>query len=453
MRAKTEEIYSLTGKQITDRINSGKLSVREVVGELISRINDQEKKVKAWAYFDADLFMEQAVKLQERIDAGRKTGALRGVPAGVKDIFNTKDMPTCMGSPLWKDFTPGNDARVVFSLKQEDALIAGKTVTAEFAVHEPGETRNPHNVEYYPGTSSSGSAASVACGMVPVSIGTQTAGSVIRPASYCGVYGFKPSFGTIPRTGVLKTTDTLDQIGWFSRCIEDLKILFDVMRVKGRNYPYVHRTIDEYRNKDKDVWKVGVVKHPKWDDADDYAKEQFDRFVNSIASTKQVSVEEVKLHPDFNSAHENHDMIYSKALSYYFKEECQYIEVVSEVLVGMIEKGQDLKLEQYKKAIQFQGELAKKVDTYFDTFDVLLTLSTSGEAPRFETPQDKPDSCLIWNMTYLPVMNVPLFKGPNDLPFGLQIVGRRYEDPKLFDFARWLKRNDFAKDTEAITVE
>ena len=345
MGTKTEEIYSLTGNQITRRLRDGELSVKEIASELISRINSQEDKVKAWAYFDADLFMEQALKLDEKIASGDASGVLCGVPVGVKDIFNTIDMPTCMGSPLWKDFTPGNDARVVFSVKQEDALIAGKTVTAEFAVHEPGETRNPHNTDYYPGTSSSGSAASVACGMVPVSIGTQTAGSVIRPASYCGVYGFKPSFGTIPRTGVLKTTDTLDQIGWFARCVEDLRILFDSMRVSGRNYPYVNGTVDKYHHEDNGTWKVGIVKHPQWDHADDYAKDEFEQFVSSLSSNKEVVVEEVKLSPDFNFAHENHEKIYTKALSYYFKEECQYIEVVSGVLMEMIDKGQKVELE------------------------------------------------------------------------------------------------------------
>src|SRR3990167_8157472 len=187
---------------------------------------------------------------------------LECIPVGVKDIYNTADFPTQMGSPLWKDFTPGNDARAVYHLKRQGANIVGKTVTAEFAVHALDKTLNPYDATRTPGTSSSGSAVAVSMGMVPAATGTQTAGSIVRPASFCGVYGCKPSFGTIPRTGMLKTTDSLDQIGFFTVHAEDLRRLFDSMRVKGENYPISNAALaDESRQKSKgDKWRVGFAR-------------------------------------------------------------------------------------------------------------------------------------------------------------------------------------------------
>ena len=180
-----------------------------------------------------------------------------------------------MGSELWCDFKPGNDARVVYYLKNSGGIIAGKTVTAEFAVHELNETLNPHNVELTPGTSSSGSAVAVALGMVPVAIGSQTAGSIIRPASFCGVYGFKPSFGLIPRTGSLKTTDTLDSIGFFVSHPSDILLVLETIRVHGPNYPLSYRAFKDLSRQNKPrnrPWKVALAKTHTWSHATDYAK-------------------------------------------------------------------------------------------------------------------------------------------------------------------------------------
>lgn len=447
---KTKRLFELTIQPIREGILNREFSVRELAEEFIARIQSLESRIKAWAYFEPDILLRQAEAQDKRLKAEEPLGKLFGVPIGIKDIFNTKDMPTAMGSPLRKYFTPGNDARVVFNIRQEDGLIAGKTHTAEFAVHEPGETRNPHNIDYYPGTSSSGSATAVASGMVPVATGTQTAGSIIRPASYCGIYGFKPSFGTIPRTGVLKTTDTLDQIGWFSRTIEDLQSLFDVIRVKGLNHPYVNATIDKYKDAPKKIWRVGIIEHPKWDYADDYAKGTFLDFVSRLSKNKNFILEKVDLSPEFEKAHDVHNTIYCKALSYYFQEECKYVKFVSKVLMEMINKSQSLRVDDYKKALAFQGGLASKLDRYFDRYDVLMTLSTSGEAPKFERPYDKPDSCLIWTMCWVPVINLPVFKGPNNMPYGVQIVGRRYHDPLLFAFAKTLKNHRIICNVEPV---
>ena len=247
----------------------------------IKNIKEKEENVHAWVYFNEELWLKKLDSVLE--NHPEKFSDLLGVPVGIKDIFNTIDMPTCMGSPIWNGFTPGNDARVVHNLKFQGAITAGKTVTAEFAVHAPNETRNPWNTEHSPGTSSSGSAAAVAAGMVPLAIGTQTAGSIIRPASYCGVYGFKPSFGTLPRTGILKTTDTLDTIGLFATNVDDCKLLFDAMRVKGLDYPNVNNNLEstDFQKKIAQKWKIGIVleQHKSSEIVSDYALTAFQDFL------------------------------------------------------------------------------------------------------------------------------------------------------------------------------
>lgn len=448
-------LYKLSAKDVIKNVRSGRIRARDVALSCIARISKFEDKVKAWAFLDKDIFVKQAQIVDEKVKLGLYTGSLAGVPVGVKDIFNTVDMPTCMGSPLWRGFTPGNDARTVFMLRQEDAVIAGKTVTAEFAVHEPGPTRNPHNIKYYPGTSSSGSAVAVATGMVPVALGTQTAGSTIRPASYCGVYGFKPSFGLIPRTGVLKTNDTLDQIGWFARNVEDIEILFNALRVKGPNYPYVHEKIDK---KDKAYfarkkWKILFVKHTKWDHADEYAKGDYEAFKDLCSGAKGFVVAEKTLPKEFADAHQIHDIIYNKTLSYYFAEEYKEKHLVSDVLCELVEKGQKITPREYEKALAGQVALRNRLSGLIKKYDVILTLSTSGQAPEFPDPVDKPDSCLIWNLCGMPAMNVPVFKGPDGLPFGMQAVASHYMDPLLFNFVKELRRRKLAKDVLPIDAK
>lgn len=449
-----EAVCELSAGDIVESVKSGNMTAKEVALVSIRRIEEFENKVRAWAYFDKERFLEQSEGIDKKLSKGIEIGGLAGVPVGVKDIFNTCDMPTAMGSPLWKDFTPRNDARVIFYLREEEAVIAGKTATAELAVHEPGPTRNPHNTDYYPGTSSSGSAAAVSCGMVPVALGTQTAGSIIRPASYCGVYGFKPSFGVIPRTGVLKTNDTLDQIGWFARTVEDIELLFDAIRVEGINYPFVYRFIDSKSKASftREKWNVAVIRHPKWEYVDDYAEKAFADFVGRLSREKDVNLREEHLPADFSQAHDVHTTIYDKSLSYYFQDEYKKKHFVSKILCGIIERGTAITPAEYEEAMRKQVVLRQKLEEFFKRYDVVVTLSTSGEPPLFSKPFDKPDSCLIWSLCGAPSINIPVFKGPGNLPFGLQIVTRRYDDQLLFNFVKALKGKGFVKGVDPINV-
>lgn len=444
----TSKLSSFTAVQLLTSLRAGSCKVSEVVADCLAQIQQFEPHVHAWAHLNPQLAHSKAVTLDQQWQEGKTTGPLFGVPIGIKDVFNTIDMPTEMGSPIWKGFLPGNDARTVHYLKMAQALILGKTVTAEFAVHAPGPTRNPYNSNYMPGTSSSGSAAAVACRMTPLTLGTQTAGSIIRPASYCGVYGFKPSFGLIPRTGVLKTTDTLDTIGGFARCIEDLQLLFETIRVKGRDFPVSEKHLNDPVRRDKPKgrpWRIGLVRGPKWDYAEIYAQVALMRFAHELSQQSDIEVSEIELPAGFEQAHQIHSTIYDKTLSYYFKREFEKHELVSRSLYDIVTSGLQISLEQYQQALQQQQKLSSSIDQMLgNDFDFLLGLSTGGEALDDPDAVDRPDNCLIWTLCGIPALNLPLFTGPKQLPFGAQLVSRRYSDYLLLNFAKQLEQRGLA---------
>jgi Asp-tRNA(Asn)/Glu-tRNA(Gln) amidotransferase A subunit family amidase len=428
-------------KQIFEGYASGAIGPVDVAEICISAVNNTEQRVKAWEVFDGDKLLEQAEKSAERIRSGKPLRRLEGIPVGIKDIFNTRDFATQMGSPLWRDFEPGNDARAVFNLREAGAVIPGKTVTAEFAVHTLGKTVNPHDGSRNPGTSSSGSAAAVAMGMVPVAVGTQTAASITRPASFCGVYGCKPSFGLIPRTGILKTTDSLDTVGFFSVFLEDLEGLFEVMTVKGNNYPMSHRALSDGVRQEKPhdrPWRVALVDSPVYGDAAEYALEELSKLVNRLADFKEIEIIETKLPACMNKAHHLHKTIYDKTLSYYFREEFENSSLISPIMNDIIRNGLSIEPEVYRNALKEQTVLISEMDRFMKDYDILVSLATAGEAPLREEVE-KPDSGLMWTMTHLPVVCAPVFTSPGGLPFGLQIGAGKYNDLLLFRFCNLLR--------------
>ena len=430
---------------IISRLVAGDITPFDIAGACIDRIKEYENFSKVWVTYDESVIMSQAEQSAERLRSGKKAGKLESIPVGVKDIFNTIDFPTQMGSPLWKGFTPGNDAREVYYLKKEGALIPGKTDTAEFAVHKIGNCVNPHDVKRTPGTSSSGSAVAVSLGMVPAAIGTQTAGSIVRPASFCGVYGCKPSFGLLPRTGMLKTTDSLDTIGFFTAMYDDLRLMFDVLRVHGSNYPLSNNALsDEIRQSRKkgQPWKVAFVKTHTWNDSYEHSKSAIENFAAGISADKDIDVNEVKLPPILESSHTIHQTIYDKTLSYYFQEESLKADQVSDIMNEIVARGNDISANEYYEALERQNFIIHAMDEFFDDYDIIISLSTAGEAPlREET--EKPDPALIWTLSHLPVISCPLFTSPEGMPFGLQIASRKYNDIKLFRFADHLLKMNF----------
>jgi Asp-tRNA(Asn)/Glu-tRNA(Gln) amidotransferase A subunit family amidase len=414
---------------------SGAFTPVEVANSCIAAYQQLNPRYQAWVCFDEDKLLDAAQAVTDGMREGHPARALDGVPVAVKDIFNTVDFPTQMGSPLWKGFTPGNDARAVFNLKRAGAVIPGKTNTAEFAVHTLGETVNPHAAQLTPGTSSSGSAVAVATGMVPVALGTQTAGSIVRPASFCGVWGCKPSFGLIPRTGMLKTTDSLDSVGYFVSHAQDLAVVLDALQVHGRNFPISHAALNDVARQSKPTgrpWRIAVVRPAHvWGYVPDYASHALTQWCDKLAGDSQFEVVEQTLASELARSHTVHETIYNRALAYYFKEEFKRAELISPVMNRLIEAGQQIDNTRYEAALDEQVALARQMDAFFEGCDAIVTLSTAGQAPPREQ-EEAPDSALIWTLTHLAVVGAPAFVSPQGLPFGLQVVARRYNDPLLF---------------------
>jgi Asp-tRNA(Asn)/Glu-tRNA(Gln) amidotransferase A subunit family amidase len=434
--------HSMGIGEILEGMNSKELDPLEIAERCIERIEQFNDKYKVWVCYDRGILFDQAKKIAERISRGENIRELEGIPLGIKDIFNTIDFPTQMGSPLWKGFTAGNDSRVVYYLKQSGAIIPGKTDTAEFAVHEIGNCLNPHDIKRTPGTSSSGSAVAVALGMVPAAIGTQTAGSIVRPASFCGVYGCKPSFGLIPRTGMLKTTDSLDSIGFFTAMYEDLERIFEIIRVRGSNYPLSDGALsDEQRQSKRNdkPWRVAFVKTHTWTDAPDYARDSIMNFAESLSKESEIEVTETELPAEMKFSHEVHQKIYDKTLSYYFSDELKNPEHVSRIMKEIFERGNRISVEEYHTALKEQEKMIRLMDGFFNEYDVILSLSTAGEAPLREDTE-KPDPSLIWTLTHLPVISSPAFISPKGLPFGVQFSARKYNDKLLFKFTDYLRK-------------
>ncbi len=412
------------------------LTPLDVARRCINAYQAQESSFHAWECFDEKLFLAAAAISTERLQSGAAPRALEGIPFAVKDIFNTVEFPTQMGSPLWKDFTPGNDARVIYDIKRLGAIVPGKTVTAEFAVHSLGKTLNPFAADRTPGTSSSGSAVAVATGMAHVALGTQTAGSIIRPASFCGVWGCKPSFGLVPRTGTLKTTDSLDSVGFFVNHAADLEPVFEALHVHGRNFPISHTALTDMQRQAAPTarsWRVAVVRPHIWQHVPSHAASNFDTWCAELSKSSRFDVREMALPASMESSHRVHETIYNKSLAYYFQEEFKRAELISPVMNRLITAGQFVTPTQYQAALEKQVQLARAMDQFFAEADVIVTLSTAGEAP-LRDQEEKPDSALMWTLTHLAAVSAPIFKSPQGLPFGLQIIARRYNDPLLFRF-------------------
>ncbi len=441
------ELYTLTASELRKKLLSREIEPKDIITSLLKRIQEVDPDIKAWEFLDKKVIEAQLTKIS---DLDIQKSPLFGIPVGVKDIYNTFDMPTQMGSPIWKDFTPGNDARMVHYLRRQGAIMLGKTVTAEFAVHYQDVTRNPHDLERSPGTSSSGSAAAVASGMVPIALGSQTAGSIGRPASYCGVYGFKPSFGVLPRIGVLKTTDSLDTLGFFARSIDDLALAFEASRVRGENYEYVHQYIDNYKSNPDRKYRVAIVRHPKYDIASQTAQKAFSQWTDRLHD-KQIELVYTELPEFINEIYDLHQLIYDKALAYYFKDEYAAHTLMSPVFYEIIQKGQQISTETYTHALQRQHELTKMFNQWMQTYDIILTLGAADEAPVGLTTPDTPDSNLIWTFLGLPSIMMPVLKGENDLPIGALAIANKYQDPLLLEFVQQLKSSSYIEDAKITT--
>ena len=428
---------------IHQKLINREISALELAQVTIDNIEKYESDIKAWVDLDLKKLIENA-KAADRMGQFDLPGRLSGIPLGVKDIFNTKEYKTQMGSSLWSGFQPGNNARVVDYLIWAGGIVAGKTNTAEFAVHHLNETKNPHNPLHTPGTSSSGSAAAVAIGMVPFALATQTAGSITRPASFCGVWGYKPSFGLLPRTGILKTTDSLDTVGFISSHGLSLRPILDAVRVKGPNFPYVYESVDKGSRilNSRSSIRVGFVKTYAWNAAQQYVKDELTDFVSQLDGLPNYNVEVLDWPSDLDSVHQVHDIIYKKSLSYYFQREAKFKGGLSAIMAEMIEQGEVITLESFRAALKEQDRICKRVNEIFEEYDLIISLGTGSSAPlRGDIEVDDPS--LIWTLAHVPTISIPLFRSPSNLPFSLQFTGKKWSDYSLLNIIENLIERDF----------
>ena len=435
-----QDLNRLSAKDAVYNIKCGKINSVDLVKDCLKHINNIDEFVHAWVLINKDYVLKQAKEVDEKIKHGKNPGFMPGITVGVKDNFNTHVLPTQMGSSLWSGFTPENDARAVFNLRINGAIVMGKTVTAEFAVHTPKGTINPHNPDHITGTSSSGSAAAVATFMVPVALASQTAGSIIRPSSFCGVYGFKPTFGLIPRTGILKTTDSLDTVGLMARNVEDVRLMFNSLREYGMDYPYINKYIEDPKRQKRTnrPWRIALIKSPVEEYESPIVRKAVNRFANDIVYNN-ILVDEVELPTEVKDTHKVHKTIYDKTLSYYFQSEfAKNKDEISNVMLDLINHGRSITLDNYKKALSDQHKISNVLDDFFEKYDIILVPSTSTPAPKIGK-KEKPDTSLIWTFCGNPALSVPQFKTDDDLPFGLQVVARKYNDYLLLNFIDMLR--------------
>jgi Asp-tRNA(Asn)/Glu-tRNA(Gln) amidotransferase A subunit family amidase len=421
-------------------LREGRITSAELVGDCLARIEELEPEVQAWAFLDRDHALAQAKALDLRRQEGKALGALHGVPIGIKDIFDTGDMPTEMGSPLWVGRTPRRDAAAVARLRAAGAVIMGKTVTTEYAYFHPGKTRNPHDRERTPGGSSSGSAAAVAAAMVPGAIGSQTNGSVIRPAAFCGVVGFKPTHGLIPRSGALMLSRTLDHVGLFARSVEDAALLAE--------------TLAGFDEEDPDTRPVArppfaavaagepplpprfaFVRSPAWKHAQPVTEEAFAELVEALG--EQAS--EVELGPGFDRVIDWHRTIMEVEMAHNLHRDYERgRDRLSSQLCQLIERGREYKAIEYTRAVAGIDPLNAALAAVFDEFDAILTPAAPGEAPRGLASTGNPVFCTTWTYLGVPAVTLPLLRSETGLPLGVQLVGRRGNDARLLRTARWL---------------
>jgi amidase len=409
----------LSATEAVAAIEAGTLTAQKLVRDCLDRIAAREPTVKAWAHLDPALALAQA-----KAADGAKGGLLRGVPIGVKDIIDTHDMPTGHNSPIFEGRRTFGDAACVALCRDANAVIMGKTVTTEFANRHPGPTANPHNPAHTPGGSSSGSAAAVADGHVPLAFGTQTGGSVIRPAAYCGVIGYKPTFGDFSRVGIKMQCHSLDTLGLMAGTLDDIALLRGaVLRLPSVK---VERSIASPR--------IGFCRTPEWDHTSDDTKALLER------TARKLGAVDVAFAAPFKNILDDHTAIMGwECVRNYTDERLRNPDKMSrEIMEGPIKRGLEVSFERYVAAQRKATAFKAHVDSLFDSVDVLLCPSAPSEAPEGVEYTGDPRFNSIWTLAGTPCVTLPIGTGAKGLPLGIQLVGLRHEDDRLLSTAAWI---------------
>lgn len=429
----------LSARDAAAAIRDGAISAEQLTEACLGRIREAEPQVLAWQFLDPEHALMQARARDQDRREGQAVGPLHGIPVGIKDIMDTCDMPTEDGTVLHAGRMPMRDAAVVAMLRAAGAVVMGKTVTTECAMYTPGKTRNPHHPDHTPGGSSSGSAAAVAAGMVPIALGSQTNGSVIRPAAFCGVYGFKPTHGLIPRTGIMKLSRALDQVGVFARTLEDVALACE--QIVGYDEddpdtrPRAKMRLSEIAASEPPLPPTfAFVKTPRWEKTTGDTREAFAEMVDALGE----AVEEDELSDSLRDAWDWHRTVMEAEMAANLEVEWDKgRDRLSASLRGQLERGRSIAALDYQKAVARIRVSNEAFDAVFDRFDAILTPAAAGTAPALDTTGD-PEFCTLWTYCGMPAISLPLMKGENGLPLGVQLVGRRGSDARLLRTARWL---------------
>ena len=436
------EILNDSVEELVKKISLSKITSIEICNAYIERINKFEKEVKAWAFFDKKLLLEKAKEADDYKNSGKPTGPLHGIPVAVKDIVGTIEMPTECGTPIRKGKSYSQNAEIIDLLHSSGAIVMGKTATSELAYLGPPKTTNPHDNSRTPGGSSSGSAAAVASFMAPLAIGSQTGGSVIRPASFCGVVGYKPSYGLISRNGVLKTSEKLDQIGVFGKSVEDVARLAKILIKKDSFDP---ATI--YFSADNMISSVkeGPLYEPKfifyktdfWKMIDKKSKEAFEYFIKSFK--KNIEIFDTPSY--FKDIHKYHQIIHETDLAnnfsdYYKKSKNK----LSKYMQSAIKNGNKYSGKEYAEAIDFMKRSYESYKEVFEDYHGILTPSSPGVAPKGLKSTGTAEFNKVWSYLGTPCISLPLLQGENNLPLGIQLVGEKYDDNRFLGVASWIEK-------------
>ncbi len=422
-------------------IAEGRLTSRALVEHCLARIAALDGDLKAWVHVDAKGALAQADALDAHRKAGRPCGPLHGVPVGLKDNIDARGLPCERGVASEKGRTATSDAAIVARLRAAGAVILGKTVTTELAGYPPSPTRNPHDPARTPGGSSAGSAAAVAAGMVPLAAGSQTNGSIIRPSSFCGVYGFKPSFGMIPRTGVMANAGSLDHLGLMSRALEDMALVEHLAGPDGQDADALDYTppLRAVAETDPPVNPaLAFIPGTQPEEAEPGTADAFRELIEAIGAQCGVTVDTVALPKAYAGTPRIIRAIMAaegaQGLGHYLDRDP---DGLSEPNRALIAEGREISAADYLAARAAQSALRAGLAEIFARYDAVLTPATAGEAPGIETT-GSPAFCSLWSLTGLPALSMPLLAGPSGLPMGVQLVGPMLDDARLLRTARWL---------------
>jgi aspartyl-tRNA(Asn)/glutamyl-tRNA(Gln) amidotransferase subunit A len=433
-------LYTLTIAQAAEQMRTRQLSPVALVRSCLERIEQLEPRLQAWVTVDREGALHAAKQCEEEIGQGRYRGPLHGVPIGLKDIFYTKGLKTTAGSPIYADFVPDYDATTVRRLREAGAIILGKAQTTEFAALKPSPTHNPWNLEHTPGGSSSGSAAAVAASMCPGSLGSQTYGSTIRPAAYCGCVGLKPTYGRVSAHGLFALCWSLDHVGLFARTVRDVTILLYALAGDDPHDPgCVAAPVPDYRSALLNPLppRIGLVREFFLEKASDETRTHVEAVAERLARAG-AQVEEVRLPESFAGEQEAHfKMLYAETAVSHAEAYAKHKDRYSPQMQDLIEKGKQISCAEYVALRRHQQRFRHDMEVLCQAVDILLTPSTPAPAPKGFATTGDPSFNGPASFSGHPSLNLPSGLSAEGLPFGIQLMSATLREDKLIAAGQW----------------